>query len=163
MFTCALIRVKTCRPSPVYREVRSWNTIDFDSFSTDLANAQWSSVFETDNVETQNDCMIRNFTDVLDVHAPVRRVRVRSQRPLPLSENTRRLVAARRAALRGPDRAACSELNRQVKSAVQRDMRDSLERRTDEAGPNNLYVPMHPPGDTEQIGWIRSAAARRRL
>ena len=143
-FTRALIRVKKCRPEPLYREHRSWNSIDFDSFCDDLAGTDWSPVFATDSTETQSDYVIQKLTTVLDEHAPVKRVRARNHRPPPLSEDTKRLMASRRAALRGPDRAVYSELNRQVKSAVQRDTRGCLERRIEEAGPNSMYRCIRP-------------------
>ena len=96
--------------------------------------------------------MIQTFTGILDVHAPVRRVRVRNPRPLPLSEDTKRLMAARRAALRGSDRAAYCEFNRQVKSAVQRDTRDSLGRRIEEAGQNSMYRCIRPVIQSKSAG-----------
>ena len=80
-FTRALIRVKNCRPEPVCREHRSWNSIDFDSFCDDLAGADWSPVFTTDSTETQSDYVIQKLATVLDEHAPVKRVRVRTEEP----------------------------------------------------------------------------------
>ena len=127
-FTRALFRVNKCRPAPVTRECRNWRAIDLDAFRADIVGRDWSPVFATDNVVFQSDYFIQNVTDALNVYAPIRRVKMRDARPPPLSEETKRLMAERRAALRGPDRDVYAELNRQVRHAMQRDARDSIER-----------------------------------
>ena len=101
--------MKKCRPDPIIRVGRNWNRIDMESFCTDTANRDWSPVFETNDV-VQNDCFIQNMTDALDAHAPVRRVKLRNPRPPPLSQDTKRLMVERRAALRGPDRDLYADL-----------------------------------------------------
>ena len=143
-FTRALFHVRKCRPEPITRVGRNWKTIDMESFCTDMANRDWSPVFETDNVAVQSDYFIQNMTDALDSHAPVRRVRMRNPRPPPLSQDTKRLMAERRAALRGPDRDLYADLNRRVRSAMQRDARASIERQIAEAGRGSMYRCIRP-------------------
>ena len=98
----------------------------------------------TDNVVFQSDYFIQNVTDALNVYAPIRRVKMRDARPPPLSEETKRLMAERRAALRGPDRDVYTELNRRVRHAMQRDARDSIERQIAEAGRGSMYRCIRP-------------------
>ena len=112
-------------------------------------------IFNTDNVALQSDYFVRNMTDALDTHAPVRRVKMRNPRPPLLSSDTKRLMAERRAALRGPDRDAYTELNRRVRAAMQRDARDSIDRQIAEAGRGSMYRCIRPiiqgkTGDSRQ-------------
>ena len=44
-FTRALFRVSKCRPEPVVRESRNWKGIDLNEFCADIANRDWSPVF----------------------------------------------------------------------------------------------------------------------
>ena len=139
-FTRALFRVKKCRPEPKVSVGRNWNNIDVDVFCSDIANRDWSPVFDTDDVAVQSDYFIKNMTEVLDIHAPVRRKKkIRNPRPPPLSQDTKRLMAERRTALRGPDRDLYTDLNRRVRTAMQHDARDSIERQIDEAGRGSMY------------------------
>ena len=143
-FARALFRVSKCRPVPAIREGRNWKAIDLDMFCADLVSRNWSPVFDTDNVAFQTDYFIQNVTGALDVHAPIRRVKMRSARPPPLSDDTKRLMAERRAALRGPDRELYVQLNSQVRLAMQRDARDSIGRRIAEAGRGSMYRCIRP-------------------
>ena len=143
-FTRALIRVRKCRPEPVTIKGRNWKRLDLDAFCNDIARRDWSYVFNTDDVALQTGHFLQNMTDVLDKHAPTRRVKLRNPCPPPLSRETKRLMVERRAALRGTDRDLYADVNRRVRAAMQRDARDSIERQIAEAGRSAMYRCIRP-------------------
>ncbi|CAB4040145.1 Hypothetical predicted protein [Paramuricea clavata] len=123
----SILALKKCRPKPVYVSVRSLKQFNKDSFcAEDISNASWSVI---NNFEDVNDCLNAFdllFNEILDQHAPIRKVKVRT-RPNPfVTEEIRGLIKTRdrwrKLARNAGDPAAWSAY-RNCKRDVKRDLR----------------------------------------
>ena len=78
---------------------------------------------------------------VVDVHAPVRTVRIRNPSAPTVSDATKALMCRRRGALAdfGHGSSEYRDANRAVRSAIRRDSRDGVERRIRENGRKSMW------------------------
>ena len=122
----SILALKKCRPKPVYVSVRSLKHYNKDSFCEDISNVSWSVI---NNFEDVNDCLNSFdllFNEILDQHAPIRKVKVRT-RPNPfVTEEIRGLIKTRdrwrKLARKTGDPAAWSAY-RNCKRDVKRELR----------------------------------------
>ena len=143
-FTRAVIRVpRYRRPTRTVRS-RSWSKIDFDDLQLRLCEIDWRPVFSSGHPGEQTEYLVRGVLAVLDDIAPVRTLKLRNPTAPPVTSETKRIMSQRRAALANGEQQRYKELNRQTKSAIRRDSRDTLRRRIHEAGPNNMYRYLRP-------------------
>ena len=123
---------------------RCWARFDADEANRQLAAVDWSPVYETDSPAEQWDYLLMVTRPILDNLIPEKRIRVRNPVAPPVCDVTKDLMAQRRAALGGGDRAAYKQLNRQVQSAIRRDTREELDRRLRQAGPGAMWRTVQP-------------------
>lgn len=143
-FTHALIRVPRHRRPACTVQSRCWSRIDFDDLQMKLAEIDWRPVFASGHPGDQTEYLVRGVLAVLDDIAPVRTLKIRNPTAPPVTDETKRLMSERRAALANGERQRYKELNRLTRSAIRRDSRDDLRRRIREAGPNNMYRCLRP-------------------
>ena len=91
----AQLRLKKDRPKPVYITARSFKNFDADAFQNDIANAPWCAVDVFDDVDDKLNTFHLIFNDILDCHAPIKNIKIRS-RPNPyVNEEIRSLMRTR--------------------------------------------------------------------
>ena len=78
----AVLNLKSPRCKPTYVTVRSFKTYSKELFVNDLSLVPWHIVDTFDDVNDKLDVFNKLFMDVLDVHAPVKRIKLKS-RPNP--------------------------------------------------------------------------------
>ena len=120
----AIVSVTKTRPKGSAVITRCLGKLDFEGFNRSLYACDWSAVFTERQTSQKWHNFTSIFTSMLDTVAPERRVRVRNPAAPPVSEQTRELMAARRAALAGGDRVRYKALNRETSAAIRRDCRD---------------------------------------
>ena len=136
---CLETRIPRCKAAAQYRTARNWRVFNTESFLSDIAKVDWSSVLNRRrSCEEQWDAFSSTLTSILDSHAPVRRFRVRNPKSPPITDETIDLMNQRRAAKLNNDRSY-HDLNRRVKSAIRNDYRESLAHRIRNSSPSALY------------------------
>ncbi|PFX12931.1 putative RNA-directed DNA polymerase from transposon BS [Stylophora pistillata] len=91
----ATLNLKKPRAKPIYITTRSFKNYDQVAFLKDISNAPWSVTGTFDNVEDKLNAFNILFNQVLDQHAPVKTVKVRT-RPCPfINDNIRALMRTR--------------------------------------------------------------------
>jgi hypothetical protein len=122
----SILALKKCRPKPVYVSVRSLKHYNKDYFCEDISNASWSVINNFEDVNDYLNAFDLLFNEILDQHAPIRKVKVRT-RPNPfVTEEIRGLIKTRdrwrKLARKTVDRSAWSA-NRNCKRDVKRELR----------------------------------------
>ena len=123
---------------------RCWRNIDYEALNEQLRSVDWMPLFRSYNPEEQTGFFLHQMSQLLDQHAPVRRIKIRNPRAPPITDATKALMSERRAAKRDGDESRYSELNRSVRAAVLRDNRLDISRRIHEAGRSRLYQCLRP-------------------
>ena len=91
----ATLQLKKSRPKPVYITRRSFKYYNKAAFLEDISNAPWSVIEAFDDVEDKLYTFNYLFTQILDQHAPLKTVKLRT-RPTPfIDDNTRALMKTR--------------------------------------------------------------------
>ena len=89
------LRLKKERLKPVYITTRSFKNFDQDAFQNDIAKAPWSVVDVFDDVDDKLNAFHLIFNQILDHHAPIKDIKLRS-RPNPyVNEEIRSLMQTR--------------------------------------------------------------------
>lgn len=92
------------RRVPVYRTGRNWRAFDEQAFLADVRATDWYGTVKRDAAcEQQWDAFAELMNRLIDIHAPVRRFRVRNPVPPPVTDETLDLMCQRRKALRSDD------------------------------------------------------------
>ena len=140
-FVRAFLTTRRPRCKPITVQTRSLRNLNLQSFHTDLRLVNWSDVLAASSVSDQRRVFLDRFLPTLDMHAPVKTLTIRNPSAPPVSQPTRDLMARRRGALRlwGHGHAEYRDLNRAVRSAIRRDVRDDVCRRIREQGPSSLW------------------------
>ena len=126
--------------------------MDMLSFISDVHCTDWNVVVSRDDTcERQWDCFCTKMNCILDVHAPVRRIRVHNPSPPPVSDDTLELMALRRDAKNNGSLENHRQLNIAVKRAIRKDQRDNITQRVHEAPPSQLYRQLYPAGASPRI------------
>jgi hypothetical protein len=91
----SILALKKCRPKPVYVSVRSLKHYNKDYFGEDISNASWSFINNFEDINDSLNAFDLLFNEILDQHAPIRKVKVRT-RPNPfVTEEIRGLIKTR--------------------------------------------------------------------
>ena len=140
-FIRASINIPRARRKPTITRSRCLNRIDLEAFLYDLQTADWCAVFSSGTVRDKWSSFMSMFLPIIDAHAPLREIRIRNPTAPPVSDQTRSLMAQRRATLRQAGRAAPEyrDLNRAVRSAIRRDTRISISSRIREQGAHTVW------------------------
>ena len=122
-------------------QTRSFKHLNLFDFHADHRHVDWSDVLNSQSVSAQWNAFLVRFLPVLNLHAPVKSFRIRNPSAPPVSQSTRDLMARRRGALRvwGHGSAEYRDLNRAVRSAIRRDVKDDVCRRIVDQGPASLW------------------------
>ena len=92
---CATLKLKKERPKPVYVSVRSFKHYNHEALLKDMSKAPWSVIDCFDNVDDSVDSSNLLLNDILDHHAPIRKIRLRN-RPNPfVTDEIRELMKTR--------------------------------------------------------------------
>ena len=138
-----LARLNVPRFRPPRRVVRSrcLRRINEAALNRDLVNANWDEVFRAPSVSVMWANFLCTYIPTVDMHAPVRTVRIRNARALAVSGETKQLISRRRGALAagGHGSAEYRELNRAVRSAIRRDTCEDVRWRISEEGRGSMW------------------------
>ena len=89
------LALKKCRSKPTYVSVRSFRNYDKDAFCKDISNAPWSIIENLKDVNESLNGFDSLFNEILDQHAPIKKVKV-PVRPNPfVTEEIRVLMRCR--------------------------------------------------------------------
>ena len=140
LFIKADITIPKYRPKPRFTVSRRLDRLNIDDFSTSLLHTDWSPVFSCACVTDQWTAFLQLFLPILDSHAPLKRIKIYNPSAPPVSDTTLRLMARRRGLLAREGRTpAFRALDRQVKSAIRRDVRDDIASRVRRQGPASIF------------------------
>ena len=133
------------KPRPMYKTRRNWRAMNVTNFISDVRGVDWNAVIRSDDTcESQWDNFRSAMHCILDVHAPVRRVRVHNPTPPPVSDDTLELMALRRDAKNSGDLETYRALNVTTKRAIREDQRAAITQRVNDAPPSQLYRQLRP-------------------
>ena len=136
-------------------ETRPISRIDDAEFNWSLLTSDWSDLHLADTPEGKWAAFLAVFTSLLDRAAPRRRVRLPPPGAPRITDETRDLLARRRALLGpGHSRADYKEVNRQCRAAIRRDHAAYFSDQLREAGPARMWTVLRPI-----IGSGKSASA----
>ena len=91
----AILRLKKQRPKPVYITTRSFKHYQPEKFYADIEQAPWSVLDVFDDVNDKLFAFNKLFCDIVDRHAPIKKIKIRG-RPLPyVTDEIRHLMKAR--------------------------------------------------------------------
>ena len=135
----AIISVSKIRPKGSVVMSRCLKKLNFDMFNNALYACDWSDVFTERQTSLKWEHFTVIFISMLDIAAPERRVRLRNPSAPPVSERTRELMTARRAALAGGDRVRYKALNRETSAAIRRDCRDDVHQRINQSNRSSIW------------------------
>ena len=139
-FLTARINVPKVRAKPRVILSRQICKMNIAAFYTALYETDWSPVFSRAGVAEQWTAFSNLFLPILDFHAPSRHIKLYNPSAPPVSDATLRLMAQRRGLLAQSGRTrAFIDLDRTVKSAIRRDMKQDIARRISEQGPTTLF------------------------
>jgi len=135
------VDVPRSRPSGATVRTRCFRRTDPNALLYDFCLADWSSVFNSPSVTLKWDCFLNIFLPIIDIHAPIRTVRIRNPSAPVVSDGTKALMCRRRGALTvyGHQSTEYRDANRAVRSAIRRDSRNDVERRIREDGQRSMW------------------------
>ena len=91
----AILRLKKQRPKPVYITTRGFKHYQPEKFYADIEQAPWSVLDVFDDVNDKLFAFNKLFCDIVDRHAPIKKIKIRG-RPLPyVTDEIRHLMKAR--------------------------------------------------------------------
>ena len=91
----SILPLKKCRPRPVYISVRSFKHYNKHAFCEDISNAPWAVINNTEDVDDCLNAFDLLFHEILDQHAPIRKVKVRTRSNPHVTEKIRGLMRTR--------------------------------------------------------------------
>ena len=134
------VNIPKYRAKPSYIMSRRLHRMNVLAFQTSLYYTDWSPVFSRVGVADQWSAFLDLFLPILDLHAPLKRIKIHNPSAPPVSDTTLRLMAQRRGLLaRGARTPALLALDKRVKSAIRRDVRQDIARRVGEQGPATIF------------------------
>ena len=110
---------------------RCLRRVSINDFHRDLVFTDWSTVFGAPTVTLKWDRFISIFLPIVDLHAPLRTMRIRNARAPIVTDETRDILSRRRAALAsfGHSATEYKQLNRAARAAIRRDSCEDVRRR----------------------------------
>ena len=134
------IAIKKLRNRTRFIESRCLNRINIHDFNISLSHTDWSPVFSRVGVADQWTAFLQLLLPVLDYHAPFRRLKLHNPSAPPATDATLRLMAQRRGLLAREGRTpAFRALDKKVKSAIRRDIRNDIADRVGRQGPASIF------------------------
>ena len=113
------------------------STVDFHA---SLCHTDWSPVFSRVGLTDQWSAFTQLLLPILDFHAPFQRLKIHNPSAPPASDTTLRLMAQRRGLLaREGLTPAFLTLDKRVKAAIKRDVRDDIASRVRRQGPTSTF------------------------
>ena len=113
------------------------STVDFHA---SLCHTDWSPVFSRVGLTDQWSAFTQLLLPILDYHAPFQRLKIHNPSAPPASDTTLRLMAQRRGLLAREGRTpAFLTLDKRVKTAIKRDVRDDIASRVRRQGPTSTF------------------------
>lgn len=88
-------KFQTIKSEPKYVESRNMKNFDSQSFVSDLQNAQWGLLSQCNDTNEMVFVWEKLFTDILDVHAPLRKKRVKNKASPWLTPEIKKLMYKR--------------------------------------------------------------------
>ena len=144
-YVVAALCIPRHRAKPTVVNCRPLKRVNVTELHASLHRADWQAVYREGRCSDQWERFLAIFIPILDRYAPMKRVSIRNPDAPHVSEATRDLMCRRRAARearRDGDSGSAEEyrsLNRAVKSAIRRDVREDLGQRIVDQGPNSIY------------------------
>ena len=93
--TYVVLNVKRQRPKPIYITTRSFKNYQQNAFLRDISMVPWCIVDCFDDIDDSLHAFNTLFNEVLDKHAPIRKVKIRG-RPSPyITDEIRELIKSR--------------------------------------------------------------------
>ena len=136
-----LSRHSVCtRPVSFRRNLKSVDTEALDAL---LLDTDWSDILQTDTTTDKWQVLLRIFLTILDTVAPVRRVRPRPADALPLTPDTRSLLASRKRSLQSRS-SEYKEINRLCRAAIRKDCDAHFQRELAKARPHDMWRVLRP-------------------
>ena len=134
------LAIRKLRRKTRYVESRCLTRLNIVDFNISLVHTDWSQVFSCVEVADQWTAFLHFLLPVLDHHAPVRRLKLHNPSAPPASDATLRLMAQRRGLLARDGRTpAFLALDKRVKSAIRRDIRNDIASRVGRQGPASIF------------------------
>ena len=91
----AILKLKRQRPKPVYITTRTFKNYQQDDFLRDISMVPWCIVDCFDDIDDRVYALNTLFSEVLDKHAPIKKVKIRG-RPSPyITDEIRQLMKSR--------------------------------------------------------------------
>ena len=144
-YVVAALCIPRPRAKPTVVNCRPLKWVNVTELHASLHRADWQAVYREGRCSGQWERFLAIFRPILDRYAPMRRITIRNPDAPHVSETTRDLMCRRRAAReawRDGDDSSADEyrsLNRAVKSAIRRDVRENLCQRIVDQGPTSVY------------------------
>ena len=129
-YVVAALCIPRHRAKPTVVNCRPLKRVNVTELHASLHRADWQAVYREGRCSDQWERFLAIFIPILDRYAPMKRVSIRNPDAPHVSEATRDLMCRRRAARearRDGDSGSAEEyrsLNRAVKSAIRRDVRE---------------------------------------
>ena len=139
-FTIAHLTIPKHRVRPFIVHSRRLDRVNVMDFHVSLCNTDWSPVFACVGLTDRWSAFLHLLLPILDYHAPLKRLKIHNPSAPPASDITLRLMARRRGLLAREGRTpAFLTLDKQVKSAIRRDVRDDIAKRVGRQGPASTF------------------------
>lgn len=127
-----VLNLKLTKSKPTEISTRSYRNFNPQSFDEDISRIPWDTVNIFEQTEDKVDCFNKLFLDVLEIHAPVRTIKVRHSKDSPIiTPEIRKLMMQRdsqhkraRLTSNSGDWATYRILRQDVKSKIRQAERD---------------------------------------
>ena len=74
-----ILKLRTGKPRLEYKDVRSYKNYDSEIFKTELSGLPFREIYRINDVNEKIDFFNQLFTNTLDKHAPIKRIRIRGR------------------------------------------------------------------------------------
>lgn len=93
------IQIPTLRKKTEFKEYRNYKNIDIQQFDQDLRSIPWRNILDIDNADGKVDFINSNINALLDLHAPIKKIRLSKSKRQPWLDNVGHLMKLRGKAL----------------------------------------------------------------
>ena len=136
----ARLTMPKLRARPTIVQTRRLDRMSTVDFHASLCHTDWSPVFSRVGLTDQWSAFTQLLLPILDFHAPFQRLKIHNPSAPPASDTTLRLMAQRRGLLAREGRTpAFLTLDKRVKAAIKRDVRDDIASRVRRQGPTSTF------------------------
>ena len=144
---------------------RCLSRVPISALHNDLLRADWRPVYDSPTVTLKWNNFMDAFLPIVDLHAPLRTIRIRNARAPLLTDASRCLLSRRRAVLasHGHGSTEYKQLNRAARSAIRRDNCQEVQRRIREEGHSAMWRVIRPAVESGKAGRTLPDAAPDQL